>query len=633
VNAPSANPSISAAPPETADLPAEIQTHRTFFTIASDLAMLTADVAAKLAAESDTQKIQPAHLALRQGLLSPSQVDIIETLLRPGDSIPGYEILGLLGKGGMGVVYRAKQKSLDRIVALKTVLVSQLSDASAVQRFEQEAQAVARLMHPHIIAAYDFGRHSGRLFFAMELVEGEDVEKLAARVGPLDELLAWGLLRQAASGLAHAAKSGVVHRDIKPANLLLVPPPEGFPLPAGMPMVKIADFGLAFLSSSDGGVERTRLTMANTAMGSPHYMAPEQLDGGPVDLRTDIYALGATGWQMLAGEPPLAGKTLSQIMSVKLTGEIEPVRGLNPRVSEAGSSLVSQMLRRDPLQRPASYEELLRKIDAQAKGETLVHSDATAAIPLAAVSNRDQVAPEIAAAATPPRVTPRKLPRWLLPLAGGVAGAAVVLFVVASILNRAPPAVSRAFHSSGKSIPLFNGENLRGWQNRSGTWLPGKDDEGGSVLVAANGVGARKLPPLSRDAVPPQFYQLEFGFSFQQAEAVEVHFDFAETEQRRCVLRITRAGSVLGYADGDFGALIPGKGTRPPLPLGKEVGERHSVKLERQPGGWIARVDGVDVGSLPLYHSLPLSEFRMRVEKGPAWLENFVLEELIAGSQ
>ncbi|HMC09688.1 MAG TPA: hypothetical protein VKH44_00300, partial [Pirellulaceae bacterium] len=137
-----------AVVPETAELPAAKETRRTFFTIAGELEMLTADVALKLATEADTQKVQPAHLALRQGLLSPSQVDIIETLLRPGDAIPGYEILGLLGKGGMGVVYRARQKSLDRIVALKTVLVSQLTDSTAVQRFEQEAQAVARLMHP-----------------------------------------------------------------------------------------------------------------------------------------------------------------------------------------------------------------------------------------------------------------------------------------------------------------------------------------------------------------------------------------------------------------------------------------------------------------------------------------------------
>jgi serine/threonine protein kinase len=617
--------STKPAVPETADLPVRTDTRRTFFTIASELAMLTADLAAKLAAEADTQQIQPAHLALRQGLLSPSQVDIIETLLRPGDAVPGYEILGLLGKGGMGVVYRARQKSLDRIVALKTVLVSQLSDPSAVQRFEQEAQAVARLMHPHIIAAYDFGRHEGRLFFAMELVEGEDVERLVARVGPLDEGLAWGLLRQAAAGLAHAAKGGVVHRDIKPANLLLVQPPEGFPLPAGMPLIKIADFGLAFLSAEEGGTERTRLTMASTTMGSPHYMAPEQLDGGPVDLRTDIYALGATAWQMLAGQPPLANKTLSQIMSTKLTGEIEPVRNFNPRVSEASSALVSQMLRRDPRQRPASYDELLKKIDALGKSDALLHLGETATIP---VPERQEQKSRASVASAPPEQSLRRLPKWLLPAIAGVAAVVLIVLAIVNFYGRPPVPVARELGSSGKSIALFNGKTFKDWQSHGGAWSPGKDDEGASILTGANGIASRRIPPLSGAAEPPKFYQIEFGFSFQKAEAVEVHFDLANYQEHRCVLRITRAGSVLGYCDGDQGLFAPDKTTFPPQPLAKEVDELHSVKLERQPGGWIASVDGADIGTLPLDHQQPESEFRIRVEKGPAWLENFVLEEL-----
>ncbi|MGI8982034.1 MAG: serine/threonine-protein kinase [Pirellulaceae bacterium] len=615
-----------SALPDTADLPAGNETRRTFFTIASELEMLTADAAAKLAADSDTQQILPAHLALRQGLLSPSQVDIIETLLRPGDAVPGYAILGLLGKGGMGVVYRARQKSLDRVVALKTVLVSQLADTSAVQRFEQEAQAVARLMHPHIIAAYDFGRHEGRLFFAMELVEGEDVEKLAARVGPLEEPLAWGLLRQAAAGLAHGARSGVVHRDIKPANLLLVQPPEGFPLPAGMPLVKIADFGLALLSANEGGIERTRLTMANSTMGSPHYMAPEQIDGSTVDLRTDIYALGATAWHMLAGQPPLAGKTLSQIMSQKLMAEMEPVRTANPRVSEASSALVAQMLRRDPQQRPGSYEELLKKIDALGKSDAAGHVSETAVIPLPERQVKETPSP----IATAPSTTqvPYGMKHWLLPAVAGVGVLVLILLAAASFLSQPPLPVARELASSGKSVALFNGENLRGWQSRSGTWLIGKDDEGGSVLLGTDGVIARKLPALGDAAGPPQFYQIEFGFSFQKAEAVEIQFDLANYQEHRCVLRMTRAGSVLGYCDDDSGSFVPGKTTRPPQPFAKDVDGLHSVKLERQPGGWIASVDGADIGTLPLYHQQPLDEFRLRVEKGPAWLENIVLEEL-----
>jgi hypothetical protein len=110
-----------------------------------------------------------------------------------------------------------------------------------------------------------------------------------------------------------------------------------------------------------------------------------------------------------------------------------------------------------------------------------------------------------------------------------------------------------------------------------------------------------------------------------KAEAVELHFDLADYQEHRCVLRMTRVGSVLGYCDGDGGSLVPGKTTRPPQPFPKDVNELHSVKLERQPGGWIASVDGADIGTLPLYHQFLESEFRIRVEKGPAWLETLSL--------
>src|SRR5262249_10994866 len=160
-------------------------------------------------------------------------------------------------------------------VALKMVLVNRLADVGAIRRFEQEAQVVAQLSHPNVVAAYDFGRHEGRVYFAMELVLGEDVQKLVRRQGSLDEWTAWGLGRQAAAGLAHAWQRKIVHRDIKPGNLLLLEPPAGFPLPAGLPLVKIADFGLTQLVASAN--EAPRLTSIGTAVGSPHYMSPEQL--------------------------------------------------------------------------------------------------------------------------------------------------------------------------------------------------------------------------------------------------------------------------------------------------------------------------------------------------------------------
>ena len=323
-------------------MPASDSSHmrRDFFSVAGELTFLSPVVLAELSLEATKKQTTPGQLALQKGLLDAAQVDIIETLLRPTEVVPGYEILSVLGQGGMGVVYRARQLNLKRIVALKTVLVNQMGQKTALERLEQEAQALARLTHPHIVAAYDFGRHEGRLYFAMELVLGEDVYKLIRRRGPLDEWAAWGMVRQAAAGLAHAAQHGIVHRDIKPANLLLVDPPTGFPLPAGLPMVKIADFGLAQLAASTD--ERTRLTSASDTVGSPNYMSPEQLLGEPVDLRTDIFSLGATAFHMLTGKPPQADKTLA---ADSRPADERPGR-IGPRVAPGGEPWLGRAGRR-----------------------------------------------------------------------------------------------------------------------------------------------------------------------------------------------------------------------------------------------------------------------------------------------
>ena len=149
--------------------------------IATELSMLNAETAESVAREARRTGESPDTIVVRKGLLSAVQMDIIQTLRRPGEVVPGYELLGVIGHGGMGVVYRARQTTLDRIVAIKTILVSQMADPQMAMRFEKEARAVARLQHPNIISAIDFGQHDGRLFFVMELVEGEDLETFIRR--------------------------------------------------------------------------------------------------------------------------------------------------------------------------------------------------------------------------------------------------------------------------------------------------------------------------------------------------------------------------------------------------------------------------------------------------------------------
>jgi len=164
-----------------------------FLSVARRLSLLDEAAAIRLDEEARAAETSPAQLAMRQGLLDAVQIDIVETLLHPHDVVPGYEILDLIGQGGMGIVFRARQKSLDRVVALKTILFSQTQDQTALARFEQEALAVARLRHPNIVAAFDLGRAQGRLYFVMELIEGTDVERLVDSTGILDEATTWGV--------------------------------------------------------------------------------------------------------------------------------------------------------------------------------------------------------------------------------------------------------------------------------------------------------------------------------------------------------------------------------------------------------------------------------------------------------
>src|SRR5262249_26857014 len=267
------------------------------------------------------------------------------TLLQPAETIPNYEILELIGRGGMGVVYRARQRNLDRLVAVKTVLVSMLSQSGAVARFEQEAMAVAKLRHPNIVTAYDFGRHAGRLFLVMELLEGEPLDELINRVGRVQEELAWGIVRQTAAGLAHAAHEKIIHRDIKPGNLFLVDAPAGFTLPSNQPMVKVTDFGLAFLGKT--APEVSRLTLAGTTLGTPMYMAPEQVTDSEVDCRADIYSLGATAFHVLTGQLPFAGKAHWEILAEKSQGAPPRFALLAETVSSKSAELIRRMMARD----------------------------------------------------------------------------------------------------------------------------------------------------------------------------------------------------------------------------------------------------------------------------------------------
>jgi tetratricopeptide (TPR) repeat protein/predicted Ser/Thr protein kinase len=259
-------------------------------------------------------------------------------------SLTGYEILGELGRGGMGVVYKARQLGLNRLVALKMVLATAASEPQRLERFRTEAEAAARLQHPNIVQVYEIGEQGGWLFFSLELVEGGS---LADRIGsgPQPPRAAAELIETLARAMHVVHQRGIVHRDLKPANVLLTA--DGTP--------KITDFGLAKLLDSDSNRTRT-----GTSLGTPRYMAPEQADPGVTVITpaADVYALGTILYEMLTGRPPFSGATPLDTLEQVRTQEPVPPRRLQPKVPRDLETICLKCLRKEPQQRYASAQDL-----------------------------------------------------------------------------------------------------------------------------------------------------------------------------------------------------------------------------------------------------------------------------------
>jgi serine/threonine protein kinase len=252
------------------------------------------------------------------------------------ERIGHYTIVSELGRGGMGVVYKAHEESLNRIVALKVLGKHLSEDKSFVERFKREAQSAAAMNHPNIVQVYSIDEFDGQHCFAMEYVQGSSIQQLIKKTGQMDPVRAARLVLQAASGLGAAHGKGIYHRDIKPANLMV--DESG--------LVKIADFGLALLAAGT-----TRLTSTGMFMGTPGYLSPEQCLSEDVDQRTDIYSLGVTLYEMLTGVTPL--KADSPLALLRQIIDVEPrdVGELRPEVPESLRLILRKMMAKKPDER------------------------------------------------------------------------------------------------------------------------------------------------------------------------------------------------------------------------------------------------------------------------------------------
>ena len=301
------------------------------------------------------------ELAIKKGHVDSQKLDILAALNNPKGVVPGYELLSVLGIGGFGVVYKATQLNMDRTVALKTIPISKLQNSGAQQRFEREAKIVGNMRHPNIIAAFDFGLADERLFLSMEFIEGKDADVAVSKIGSFSEFATWQIIRQVALALAYAAEHDIIHRDIKPGNLILTSPPVGYALPNGVPMVKVADFGLA--ACYENQQRNDRITMDNSMVGTPFYVSPEQLSSDNLDERADIYSLGITAWHMLEGQPPSHDSNPMDIIMQKLKGDTSWLAHKGTSWSPETRLLILEMCTHDRNKRVKNQVELIARID------------------------------------------------------------------------------------------------------------------------------------------------------------------------------------------------------------------------------------------------------------------------------
>lgn len=278
-----------------------------------------------------------------------------------------YEIISELGRGAMGVVYRANDPVLGRTVAIKTINLSIDPDERTEYeaRFNQEAKAAGSMNHPAIVTIYDLGRTENVAYMAMEYIEGRELKDLIGSGQPLPAAQAVSIAAQVADGIAYAHQRGVVHRDIKPANIMV--------LASGT--AKITDFGIARIQRSD---VKTR---TGVLLGSPKYMAPEQVLGQPVDHRADIFALGIVLYEMLTGKPPFAGNSLESLMYQTTSVDPPPPSRINPELPEMLDLIVARALKKRPEDRYQDAAEFASDLrDCERRYSGALASAATARV-------------------------------------------------------------------------------------------------------------------------------------------------------------------------------------------------------------------------------------------------------------
>jgi serine/threonine-protein kinase len=417
-----------------------------------------------------------------------------------------YRIEGILGRGGMGVVYKGFDPNIERVVAVKTVRMGALEGEEAdevLQRFKREAQAVGRLAHPNIVSVYEYGEHGGKPYIAMEFVEGRELAELLESGKRFDLPEAVVLMEQVFSALAYCHAHGVVHRDLKPANILM--------LDDGKP--KLTDFGIARIESST-------LTRTGAVMGTPDYMSPEQLTGQGTDARSDLFSAAVILYELITGERPFPGKTFAGIMNRVMRGEFDRPSEVNVHVCASWDRLLARGLATRPDDRFQTAENFLEglrlavedryedEVGDRSEAETMIaparprttmgvaRGPAPSQVGLQTSRAAGQSVAGVSASAPRPRWWPALAALAILAAAGGAGGwwAMQRMRAPAPALATAPPEASPvAVASPAPAAPAPAGAEERG--------APSGAPAAASPVPVGIGQGALEMRTSARDGI------------------------------------------------------------------------------------------------------------------------------------
>ncbi len=371
------------------------------------------DMVAGLESGADDYLVKPVDMAILRSRLMAA-VRIVQAV-PPPRQIPGYQLLGRLGAGAMATVYKARQLSLDRVVAVKVLPKKFCRMPEFVERFYAEGRAAAKLNHPNIVAALDVGRCRDTHYFVMEYVEGHTVYERIVKEGPYAETDALAIGIQIATALDHAHHAGLIHRDVKPKNILITT--------AGV--AKLADMGLARAVSDREAAE----VEAGRAFGTPYYISPEQIRAdGNIDHRADIYGLGATLYHMVTGKPPFEGPDVATILRKHLREPLVPPDHVNPELTNGMSEIIELCLAKNPAKRYATTADLIEDLQAVADGRPPAQAHRLLTLPELTVLDQDTDAEDLMTA--PTRKPTAATPLFWIAVAGWILAGLLLVWII-----------------------------------------------------------------------------------------------------------------------------------------------------------------------------------------------------------